>query len=270
MSTLQPFFRESGPVGAPGVVCLHSNASSSSQWRTLMDQLAPEFHVLAPDSYGAGKSPPWPTERPLTLSDELSLLEPVFAHVGDGFALVGHSYGAAMALVAAVQQPARIRALLLYEPTLFGLLDAQSPPPNAADGIRAAVAEALEALSAGERSSAAEIFIDYWMGKGAFATRSAGQRASIEATIVNIGHWSRALLGEPTPIEAYRELRVPTLLMVGQNSPPSSRAVAGRLAQLLPEVETVEFDGLGHMAPITHPEPVNAAIASFLCGFQTS
>ena len=50
-----PFCREAG--AGPGVVCLHSNASSSSQWRELLDTLAPRCHVLAPDSYGAGKGP---------------------------------------------------------------------------------------------------------------------------------------------------------------------------------------------------------------------
>jgi pimeloyl-ACP methyl ester carboxylesterase len=29
-------------------------------------------------------------------------------------------------------------------------------------------------------------------------------------------------------------------------------------------VEVVEFEKLGHMGPVTHPEPVNAAIREFL------
>jgi pimeloyl-ACP methyl ester carboxylesterase len=29
-------------------------------------------------------------------------------------------------------------------------------------------------------------------------------------------------------------------------------------------VEAVRFEKLGHMAPVTHPEPVNEAIARFL------
>lgn len=60
-----PFFREAG--AGPGVVCLHSNASSSGQWRALMQRLAPKFHVLAPDTYKAGKDPAWPADRPVTL-----------------------------------------------------------------------------------------------------------------------------------------------------------------------------------------------------------
>jgi pimeloyl-ACP methyl ester carboxylesterase len=134
----EPYFREVG--AGPGVVCVHSNASSSSQWRALMETLASGFHVLAPDTHGAGKGPAWPTDRPLALRDEVALLEPVFTRAGTPFSLVGHSYGGAVALVAAVQQPQRLRALVLYEPTLFALVDAAFTPPNDADGIRQTVA----------------------------------------------------------------------------------------------------------------------------------
>ena len=51
----KPFVRESG--AGLDVICLHSNASSSSQWRGLIERLSPYYHVLAPDSYGSGKSP---------------------------------------------------------------------------------------------------------------------------------------------------------------------------------------------------------------------
>src|SRR5688572_18189013 len=100
-----PFFVESG--SGPGVVCLHANASTSSQWRGLMTSLEPTFHVLAADLFGAGKSPPWPTHRQVMLKHEAALLEPVFARAGDPFSLVAHSYGAAVALIAAVSRPAR-------------------------------------------------------------------------------------------------------------------------------------------------------------------
>ena len=47
-----------------------------------MDMLAPKFHVLAADSYGAGKSPAYP-DRKVGLSDEVALLEAVFARAGE-------------------------------------------------------------------------------------------------------------------------------------------------------------------------------------------
>ena len=257
-----PFFREAG--SGPGVVCLHANASSSNQWRNLLETLAPRFHVLAADSYGAGKTPAWSGNRPVGLQDEVALLEPVFAQAGNPFALVAHSYGAAVALIAAVAQPHRIRALALYEPTLFAVLDAQGPPPNDADGIRAAVAGAVAALQAVNPAGAAECFIDFWMGKGAWQTTPEARKGPIAASIAHIGDWAKALFDEPTPLAAFKRLNVPVLYMMGKDSPASSRGVGRLLTRALPQVQLVEFEGLGHMGPITHPEVVNAAVSRFL------
>ncbi|MDQ6882292.1 MAG: alpha/beta hydrolase [Pseudomonadota bacterium] len=261
MQSAVPFFREVGD--GPGVVCIHANASGSSQWRGLMELLAPKFRVLAADGYGAGKGPPWPA-APLALRDEVALLDPVFARAGDRFVLVGHSYGAAVALVAATLQPHRVRALALYEPTLFSLVDAAVPPPNDADGIRDAVARASAALEAGDADSASRHFIDFWMGGGAWDATPELRKAPIAASIANVRGWAAALLGEPTPLRAFAALDIPVLYMTGSNSPASSLAVARLLAPALPRVKQLAFDGLGHMGPVTHPQPVNAAIADFL------
>lgn len=257
-----PFYREAG--AGPGVVCLHSNASTSGQWRALMEQVAPRFHVLAADSYGAGKSPPWPTDRTVWLADEAELLEPVFAAAGDPFSLVGHSYGAAIALIVAVSQPQRIRSLVLYEPTLFSLVDAKSPPPNDADGIRNAVARAVVALEADDTGRAAEAFIDFWMGAGAWAATPEVRKAPVAASMVNVREWARVLTREPTPLQRFAQLDVPVLYLTGRNSPASSLGVARLLTAALPRVEVIEFEGLGHMGPITHPQVVNPPIAAFL------
>jgi pimeloyl-ACP methyl ester carboxylesterase len=123
-----------------------------------MDLLAPKFHVLAPDLYGSGKSPEWPSDRIIGLLDEVALIEPVLARAGSPLALIGHSYGAAVALIAALNDPSRVHAIAIYEPTLFTLLDAETPPPNEAERIRTAVAEASIALDAGNHDAAAARF----------------------------------------------------------------------------------------------------------------
>lgn len=262
MELIEPFFRDAGT--GPGVVCFHANASNSAQWRGLQERLAPRFRVLAPDSFGAGKSPPWPSDRTITLSDEVALAEPVLARAGPSVTLVGHSYGAAIALIAALRHPDRVRALAIYEPTLFSLLDAQTPPPNAADGIREAVAHAALALEAGDQDAAAQWFIDYWMGTGAWQQTPQQRKPSIAAAVANVRGWAHALLGEPTPLQAFRSLDIPVLFMVGKHSPASSLGVAKLLTGALPRVEQVTFEGLGHMGPVTHPDVVNEVIAQFV------
>src|SRR5262245_23234836 len=182
--TTEPFFREAGT--GPGVVCIHSNASTSGQWRGLMDLLAPRFRVFAPDSYDAGKSPHWPSDRVIQLRDEIGLIEPVLARAGSPLALVGHSYGAAVALIAALAVPGRVGALVLYEPTLLSLLDAETPAPNEADGIRNVVAAAGNALDAGDQDTAAERFIDYWTGSGTWSRTPEQRKLPIAASVKNV------------------------------------------------------------------------------------
>ncbi len=260
--TPQPFVREAG--SGPGVVCIHSNASSSSQWRGLMDLLSPHWHVMAPDSYGSGKSPDWHSSREISLADEVALVAPLLAGPGGPVVLVGHSYGAAIALKAALMHPGRVRALALYEPTLFSLIDAQGPPPNEADGIKGAVHAAAAALDRADPDAAAQAFIDYWMGPGSWAATPPARKPPIAASMANVRRWAHALVTEPAPLAAFRALDIPVLYMVGDRSTASAHGVARVLLPALPRAQALRFEGLGHMGPITHPDTVNAAIQKFL------
>jgi pimeloyl-ACP methyl ester carboxylesterase len=229
-----------------------------------MELLSPAFHIVAADSYGAGKSPPRPAGRKVTLRDEAALVEPALRRAGERFSLVGHSYGGAVVAIVALERPERVRAMALYEPTLFSLVDQESPPPNDTAGICDAVDASAAALRAGDAAGAARCFIDFWMDEGAFDRMPERNRAAIVEAVKDVERWREALLGEPTPGAAFRSLDIPVLLLLGSRSPLSSRAVATRLRTLLPRVEYVELEGLGHMAPVTHPEAVNTHIARFL------
>lgn len=262
MPNAEPFVRESG--AGPAVVCIHANAGTSGQWRALMDRLSPSHRVLAPDCYGAGKSPAWRGERLMTLRDEVDFLAPVFARAGSSFSLVGHSYGAAVALIAALAYPDRVRSLALYEPTLFSLIDADSAPPNDADGIRSTVAEAVAALEHGDTDTAARCFIDYWMGPGSWQATPEARQAPIAESVMNIRHWAHALTTETTPGAAFAALRMPVLVMTGGLSTVSAHGVVRRLVPLLQQARLHRFAGLGHMGPVTDPEEVNAVLAPFL------
>jgi pimeloyl-ACP methyl ester carboxylesterase len=228
-----------------------------------MDLLAPRFRVFAVDLYGSGKSPEWPSASVITLQDEAELVEPVLAQAGAPLSLVGHSYGGGVALKAALLQPGRVRAMALYEPTLFSLIDADGPPPNDADGIREAVRRTAAANEAGD-PDAARHFIDFWMAEGAWAQTPEARKPAIAAAATKVLRWAHALMKEPAPPEAFRDLDIPVLLMTGKRSRLSAHGVIRRLARLLPRVEVVEFEKLGHMGPLTHPAVVNAAILGFL------
>src|SRR5262252_3206166 len=96
MPSIEQYFREAGSGTA--VVCIHSSASTSGQWRPLIERLADRFRVIAVHLYGSGKTAAWPHDHPMHLNDELALLSSVFRAAGDRFHLIGHSYGGAIAL----------------------------------------------------------------------------------------------------------------------------------------------------------------------------
>ena len=121
----EPFIRESG--SGPTVVCMHASASSSTQWRALSEALSDRFRVVAVDLYGCGRTAAWPQQRPLGLDDEVALLEPVWRSAGPRFHIVGHSYGGAVALKAALTHGKRVASLTVYEPVLFGVLAEREP-----------------------------------------------------------------------------------------------------------------------------------------------
>lgn len=254
------FRRESG--SGPTVICLHSNASHSGQWRGLMEQLAGRFHVVAVDSYGSGKTAEWHSDRVIRLADEVELLAPVIAAASMPAYLVGHSYGASVALKAALMHPGRFGGLALYEPTFFTIVERVTR--RDVDGIREAVATSAACLDRGDTDGAARSFIDFWMGAGSWDATPAERKPAMAQSVKNIRRWAHALMTDPATVQELRKLTAPVLCMTGGKSPRSSLSVAEMLMGILPNAQRVAFPGLGHMAPVTHPEPVNTEIERFL------
>jgi pimeloyl-ACP methyl ester carboxylesterase len=256
------FFREAGSGAA--VVCLHSSASSSGQWRALMELLAPRHRVIAADLYGAGKTAPWPHARPMRLDDELALLEPVFEAAGARFHLVGHSFGGAVALKAALAAPQRLLSLVLFEPVLFSVLVTAAPHGAAAREILAVRDDTTRLVGENDLVAAAQRFIDYWMGDGAWAATPPARQPALAAAMRSVIPEWHAAFGEPTPLQALAAIDVPTLLLTGTRSTASARAVVQLLAPVLANVRVEAVEGAGHMAPLTHSEHINPLIERFL------
>jgi pimeloyl-ACP methyl ester carboxylesterase len=229
-----------------------------------MDRLADRFRVLAVDLHGYGQSPAWPDDRGLSLADEAALLEPVFRAAGDRFHLIGHSYGGAVALRAALADPGRLASLVLFEPVLFGVLMQEDPEQPAAREIASVRDDTNAAVDRGDLARSAERFVDYWMGGGAWASTPEKRRTAVANAMPKVKAEWHALFTEPTPLAAFARLAVETLYIVGAESPASSRGVARLLTSALPSVTTVEVPGVGHMGPVTHPDTINAAIAAFV------
>ena len=82
----------------PSVLLGHCSAASHKEWAPLIDILAEDWRVLAPDFIGYGHSDPWPAEKTFSIGADVEALLAVADQTEGPLHIVGHSYGAALAL----------------------------------------------------------------------------------------------------------------------------------------------------------------------------
>jgi pimeloyl-ACP methyl ester carboxylesterase len=248
----------------PPVVCIHSSASYSGQWRVLMKRLEHRFQVVAPDLYGYGKSPAWRSDRPMYLDDSVALLDPILGTLDEPCHLVGHSLGGTIALKAALTYPARVRSLTVFEPVLFSILLAHDPESLAAREILSVRDDTVRLMDGGNLDASAERFVDYWVGDGTCAATPEDLRPRLAAGMRAVRSEWHAAFFKPTLLAAFAAIEAPTLYLTGSESRRSTIAVADLLTGVMPNLQIEETEGVGHMAPVTHPEKVNPMIEEFL------
>jgi pimeloyl-ACP methyl ester carboxylesterase len=263
-----PGYREAGH--GPSMVCIHGSASSSGQWRPLMDRLSDRFRIVAPDLYGHGRTPPWPDHRGMHVDDEVDLLEPAFRMAGDRFHLIGHSWGGAIALKAALRHLPQLLSVVLYEPALWSLLVADDPESDASREIITNRDETQHMMDAGDFAGAGEYFIDYWVRPGTWQRMTEARRSAFCTGMCAASPEWYASFHETTPLSAFAALDVPTLLLSGTASTTPARDITTLLSTVLPRARLQKLNGIGHMGPVTHPEIVNSVIEAFLMEISRS
>ena len=213
------------PPSRPAVVLLHSSASSARQWQSLARALEPAFRVLAIDLHGHGAGPAWSGTTPLTLAGEAALVRPLLEEAG-GAHLVGHSYGAAVALKAATLHPELVHSLVAYEPVLPRLLhdDAASRQPT--QEFLAVGATIRDRLLHGDAAAAPRRFIDLWNGAGMWDAMPAARQPAVAACMPAVLRQFDALFGEPCPRAGLARLDMPLLLLSGARTVTVARRIA--------------------------------------------
>lgn len=247
----------------PLVVLVHSSVAGARQWRKLMDVLAPSFHVKALNLFGYGATPHWLSGRSQTLDDQASLVAALLSDDGKPVSLVGHSFGGAIAMKAALRLGSRVGKLVLLEPNPFFLLRD--------NGRMEAFAEIMELCdvmkrcgASGDWMIAAERFGDYWGGSGTWAATSAERRLSfIDALRPNFHEWD-AVMGEMTALATWAAGLPQRTLVV--HDPATVRPIR-EIVELLRASTRWRFETIaegGHMAPLTRPDLVNPIVEKFL------
>ena len=244
--------------GAPALM-LHCMLGRARDWQGLLEALSTPLAARGFDLPGYGRSEPWDGEEDLHAYCTALARE----RYRPGDVVIGHSFGATLALRLALEGGSALRALVLIEPVLFAI--ARGTPEAAAQAPHDAAL--AEAFSQGEHGTAARAFLAQWSAGPPFRllphdkqARIVARMDMVRATAGVLNEDSVGLLGQGR-LEA---LDLPVLLLRGSDSPPVIEAINRALAARMPRARAAVVQGAGHMAPITHPTETAALIDRFL------
>ncbi len=247
----------------PPVVLAHSGGYDGSQWKGLAPHLA-GYCSVAPDLHGCGRTSPWPGPAEMTLDDDAALLLGLAAQLGEPAHLMGHSYGGAIALRAALIGPEAWRSVTLIEPMSVGALRLM-PDPTMYLALRGLLLTFFDLMAQQREREAAGLFVDYWNARpGMFQ----GLPEPVQARLGEVAHaiqrGSRALLADPTDAAALAGLRPPTLLLGMERSVRLMQELMPALAGHVPQATLRILPGQTHMSLVGDAGPVAAALTTFL------
>ncbi|MFP3915179.1 MAG: alpha/beta fold hydrolase [Actinomycetota bacterium] len=251
--------RDGTPIGyarlgsGPPLVIVHGAWASGDSYLPLAEVLGEDFSCLVMDRRGRGNSGDGPK---YDLQRELADIQAVLDVAGRGAGLLGHSGGAIYALEVALH--ADISRLIVYEPPLRQHLDADTH--DFLDRFRSAVEN-------GRNEEATAMFFREMAGMdegalGAFRSTPAWQERVPRAwTVVRE---MQAMLDAALRIERYSSVPVPTLVLVGTETPDQDVAAMHQLHRVIPDSRIAELQGQAHLAHLTAPRLLASEVAGFL------
>jgi pimeloyl-ACP methyl ester carboxylesterase len=246
------YYQDTGGSG-PAIIFSHGLLLDSTMFAPQVAALRDRYRCIIWDQRGHGKTA-GETLQPFSYYDSANDLAALLAFLGVSTAIVvGVSQGAFLGMRCALTHPAQVRALVLIatqtgtdDPaTLQGyqqIFDAWM-----ANGLPDQIATTIEHILFGPDWSGAAAWREKWRAMTAPNLRGAFD----------------ALVGRDDIGDKVSAIGVPTLIIHGDADNAIPLAKARAMQASIPNAELVVVEG-GHSANMTNPEPVNAAIETFL------
>lgn len=247
----QSLFHRSFGDGARQVLALHCTMAHSGAWRGLAANL-PEATIMATDMLNHGRSPDWDGQGDF----QQSMVEACLPLLEEPMDVVGHSFGATVALRLALSRPEKVRSLTIIEPVYFAVAQLDRPELVAEEQEQAAPFH--EAVLAGEHEKAARIFNKGWGGDAGPGWDDLPEqtRAAMARGVQIVPHCAPSIIQDRHGIMhpgVLESLTMPSLMLRGATSEEIIGVVNDGLARRLPNADNQVIAGAGHMLPITHP-----------------
>lgn len=251
----------SGPRSA---LAIHCTLAHSGAWRGIAAALDDLLNLHAFDLPFHGKSGDWDGQGDMH-DTATAMARALLDGMGPGpHDLIGHSFGATVALRLAVEDPDRVRTLVMFEPVFMA--PAMTDDPGFAGAYKDLMHPFFTALEAGDHMLAARLFNRAWGDHTTWDAIPENTRQYMADRIHFVRASTPFLEDDSTGLlapGAMETAAMPALLLRGDLSDwaaPTNAAIARRL----PKATELALPGVGHMAPITAPKKVAGALRAFL------
>ncbi len=238
----------------PPLVLLHGVLSDSRVWSKQLLYLSDEFTVVAWDAPGAGQSSDPP--EPFAMADWADCLVGLMDAIGIERAhILGHSWGGILAQEFYRQHPARTRSLILAD-TYAGWKG--SLPESVYEERLAAVLR--------EASMPASEFVPKWIPgllSDAASDELRVELAAIMSDFHPVGYRLMIQTADSDTRDLLPTIRVPTLLVWGEEDRRAPLTVAHQLRDAIPGAKLAIIPGAGHESNLERPARFNAEVRGF-------
>jgi pimeloyl-ACP methyl ester carboxylesterase len=238
----------------PPLVLVHGTTADRTRWRPILGELEKHFTVYAVDRRGRGASGDAPT---YAIEREFDDVAAVVDSIGAPVFLLGHSYGAKCSLEAATRTN-NIRKLVLYEPPIP--IDGPLYPPGFVERLE-------KLLDAGDRAGVVETFFREIVRMPDHELEMMKALPNWPARVAAAHTIPRELRSDETyrlDPTRFANLRVPTLLLLGGDSPPLFRNAVEEVHRAILSSTVVVMPGQQHAAMNTSPELFLREVLGFL------
>lgn len=239
----------------PAVVLSHGGFGDRRMWDMQFNELARSFRVVRYDHRGFGKSSmPDTTYSPV--GDIVLLLD----HLGiDKASIVGNSMGGGVAVDFALLRPERVNKLIVVASAANGFAYKQ-------EEIAHMIATFNAAETKGVDTAAAMWLEDPMVAVASKHARSAAllkQMIRDNKNIFRMRHWPSEPM-TPRANARLSELRMPTLIVIGDKDIPYVQRVAAATAAGIPHAEVFQMAGTDHLPQMVEPEIFTRKLVEFL------
>jgi pimeloyl-ACP methyl ester carboxylesterase len=236
----------------PAIVLVHGIAGDASRWN-VAERLGRHFTLYAMDRRGRGKSGDGPSYTLAREAEDIVAVLDAAGAAGEGAALLGHSFGGLLALMAANLAP--VKRVLVYEPYVHAV-----PVPEWSP-----ITRGFEALL-----DQPEVLLDRFVrmivrmpDEDVARLRSGPTWAARVAAAHTIPREMGGVETHRFVVEGLVERKTPVRFLLGERSPDFLRDATARIHAMIPGSDVVELPGQGHIAMESAPELFEHEVTRF-------